>query len=430
MTTAPSALARAALLAAVVATPAAAAGPVFRPDDRVVVVGDTAAERTPQFGYSDAAPNGPSRPLVKAWRMADFAPFLHLTERGRSFERGKALFKEAACAQCHRTLSRDEILDLVAFLIAGGDPAKGGVSSESPKPAAKANGKPPHVVFVTGDEEYRSEESMPLVARILKDQHNFRVTVCYAVAADGTVKPDRLDHIAGLDALKDADLMVMFTRWRNLPDGELKAILDYANSGRPMIGFRTTTHAFRYTQGENAKWNDAFGRDVFGQKWITHHGHEKGEYLTAVKPLEAQKRHPVLRGVGEFPCPSWLYHVEGGGDKLAGDCVPLLEGTSLVSSHAKAKKSDRYPLTQPVAWTKTFTGTAGKPARVFFTTLGHPHDFKSDAMRKLVVNAVYWSLGRETEIPEAGEKAELPGPFDLSQPAPGAHRKNIKPVQP
>jgi type 1 glutamine amidotransferase len=199
-----------------------------------------------------------------------------------------------------------------------------------------------------------------------------------------------------------------------------------------MIGFRTATHAFLYPGGSpNARWNDAFGRSVFGQKWITHHGHEKGEYLTAVKPVAERKDHPILRGVGEFQCPSWLYHVQGGGDKLEGDCTPLLEGTSLVSSHQKAGRADRYPLTQPVAWTRTFTGTSGKPARVFFTTLGHPHDFKAEPLRKTVVNAVYWALGREQEIPPGGCKADLPGgKFDLTTAAFGGHKKGVKPVQP
>jgi type 1 glutamine amidotransferase len=300
----------------------------------------------------------------------------------------------------------------------------------SPTPAADEKPKKPHVVFVTGDEEYRSEDSMPFLARILKEQHGFRCTVCYAVGDDGNVNPGRLDNIAGLEALKDADLMVMFTRFRALPDDQLKAILDYANSGRPMMGFRTATHAFSYKSGANTKWNDQFGKSVWGQKWITHHGHEAGEFLTEVKPLPESKS-PILRGVEPFRVPSWLYHVQGGGDKLEGDCVPVLEGTSLVSGHAKGKRTDRYPLTQPVAWTKSFKGESGKSARVFFTTLGHPHDFKAESFRKCVVNGVFWSLGMEDQIPEGGCKADLPGgEFKLPNAGVGGHTKNRKPEQP
>ena len=316
-------------------------------------------------------------------------------------------------------MSRSIAWFLSAFLVA--------TPAWADEPAQK---KAPLVVFVTGDEEYRSEESMPILAKILEKQHGFRTKVCYALAADGTINPERLDHIEGLEALKDADLMVMFTRFRALPDNELQMILEYTNSGRPMIGFRTTSHAFKYDKGANAQWNDKFGREVFGQRWIVHHGHEKGEFLTHVDPLDEAKDSPILRGIQPFDCPSWLYHVEGGKqeDTLFGDSKPLVKGKSLVSGYEKANKLDTYPIEQPVAWTKTHQGDkAEKPARVFFTTLGHPQDFKSEAMRKLVVNAVFWALGDEKSIPDGGCKADLEGEFNLSKPGNGGHVKNRKP---
>ena len=113
-----------------------------------------------------------------------------------------------------------------------------------------AGEEPPHVVFVTGDEEYRSEESMPMLAKILDKTHGFRVSVCYAVDPDGSINPDNLTNIAGLEALDDADLMVMFTRFRKLPDAQLERITRYAESGKPMMGFRTATHAFKYDRGQ------------------------------------------------------------------------------------------------------------------------------------------------------------------------------------
>lgn len=295
----------------------------------------------------------------------------------------------------------------------------------SAAPADDPISRPQHIVLVSGDEEYRSEEVLPLLARILKRQHGFKCTVLYALDADGTINPGNLKNITGLEALKTADLMVMFIRYRQLPDDQLKLILDYADSGKPMVGFRTTTHAFRYPGGPNAKWNDDFGRLIFGQKWITHHGHHKEKYLTEVDLVFDQKDHPILRGVQPFKCPSWLYHVDGGGDKLHGDCTPLLRGTSLKSSHEKNQK--RFPKTQPVAWTKTYTGSAGKTARVFFTTLGHPHDFASESMRKLAINGIYWALGLEREIPPTGCSARLDGPFDLTNAGFGGHKKGIKP---
>src|SRR5438270_13321195 len=82
--------------------------------------------------------------------------------------------------------------------------------------------KQPHVVFVTGDEEYRSEESMPMLAKIIHHDHRFKVTVCYALDRNGVIDPNNLKNIAGLEALDDADLMVLFTRFRQLPDDQLE----------------------------------------------------------------------------------------------------------------------------------------------------------------------------------------------------------------
>ena len=106
-----------------------------------------------------------------------------------------------------------------------------------------AKGK--HVVLISGDEEYRSEETLPQLAKILAKHHGFKCTVLFAIdPKDGTINPNRRDNIPGLEALKTADLMVIFTRFRDLPDAQMKYIADYVESGRPIIGLRTATHAF------------------------------------------------------------------------------------------------------------------------------------------------------------------------------------------
>jgi len=104
-----------------------------------------------------------------------------------------------------------------------------------------------HIVFVTGDEEYRSEESMPQLARILAVHHGFKCTVLFAVNREtGEIDPITVDNIPGVEALQTADLMVIFTRFRELPDEQMKYIIDYTDSGKPILGLRTATHAFRY----------------------------------------------------------------------------------------------------------------------------------------------------------------------------------------
>lgn len=246
----------------------------------------------------------------------------------------------------------------------------------------------PHVVFVTGDDEYRSEFSMPMIARILEARHGMRTSVAYAKPT-----PQTADNIEGLEALQTADLAVFFLRWRRLPDDQMERILEYLNTGKPLVGLRTTTHSFRYPAGHQyERWNDGFGIELFGQKWIRHHGHLS---TTDVSVITEQSSHPILRGVARrFHVPSWLYEVT----PLHGECVALVEGRAV-----NPQGKDASP--QPVAWTKTYKG-----ARVFFTTLGHPEDFKEPSMRRLLVNGILWALGRE--IPASGANADLAGEYN------------------
>src|ERR1700691_1364229 len=105
-----------------------------------------------------------------------------------------------------------------------------------------------HVVLISGDEEYRSEEGLPQLAKILANHHGFRCTVLFAIdPADGTINPNRNDNILGLEALKTADLMVIATRFRDLPDEQMRHIVAYLEAGKPVIGLRTATHAFNLT---------------------------------------------------------------------------------------------------------------------------------------------------------------------------------------
>lgn len=266
--------------------------------------------------------------------------------------------------------------------------------SKKEEPQAEAPATPPKVVFVIGDEEYRSEESMPMLAGILRRELEAEISLCYPLDSAGYIDPNRLDNIEGLAALDSADLMVLFTRFRALPPKQLKHILDYAESGKPMVGFRTATHAFLYPDSSsythlNAEWP----AEVFGQQWITHHGHfEDGKIpLTAVRP-DTTMSHPILKGVSPFQAYSWLYHVDGGDWQLQGDSEPLVYGHALRSGHEAAGRLDQFPLDNPVAWTKTYTGKSGKASRVFFTTLGHPYDWRNPNMRRLALNGIYWAL--------------------------------------
>ncbi len=292
--------------------------------------------------------------------------------------------------------------------------------------------KPLKIVFVTGDEEYRSEESMPMLAQIAKRELNAEVKVCYALDSLGYIDPNRSDNIAGLEALEDADLMVLFTRFRALPTKQLKYITDYAESGRPMVGFRTSTHAFLYENDSSmVAMNNEWPTKVFGQQWITHHGHfDDGKYpVTEITITDATTKHPILNGFEKFKAYSWLYHVDGGAWKLYGDSAPILNGHSLKSKHEMEGNLAQFPLDNPVAWTKTYTGEQGKTARVFFTTLGHPYDFTLPVVRKISLNGMLWALGMESEIPTEGVNVSLDAAYEPNNSGFGTKFKpNQKPL--
>ena len=135
-------------------------------------------------------------------------------------------------------------------------------------------GKGQHIVFVTGEEYYRSEEGMSMFAQILAARHGYKCTVLYAIdPATGTINPNRNNRIPGLTALGSADLMVIFARFRELPDEDMKYIVDYVNSGKPVLGIRNATHAFRYSPTSSSpyrKW-DFQSREWNGGFHPMHH---------------------------------------------------------------------------------------------------------------------------------------------------------------
>ncbi len=141
------------------------------------------------------------------------------------------------------------------------------------EPTENANGK--HIVFVSGDEEYRGEETCPMLAKILSQRHGFKCTVLFAIDKQtGCINPFELTNIPGLESLASADLMVLCTRWRILPDDQIKHVYNYMEAGKPIVGCRTATHAFKEGNFGNYDWSD-FGRQVIGENWLSHHGDHK-----------------------------------------------------------------------------------------------------------------------------------------------------------
>ena len=295
-------------------------------------------------------------------------------------------------------------------------------------------GKGKHVVFVTGDEEYRSEESMPQLAKILAVRHGFKCTVLFAInKSDGTIDPVTGDNIPGLESLEKADLMVMFLRFRELPDAQMKHIIDYTSSGRPIVALRTSTHPFNYTRHRDSpyakytfgnndpKFKGGYGRQVFGETWISHYGDHQSESTRGLI-AKGMENHPIVRGAEDVWGPSDVY----GLTTLHGDCKPLVMGQVLKGMKPGDPPNPDKKLV-PVAWTKTFKGTSGKTSRIFLTTMGHGDDLKSEGFRRLLVNACYWGLELEEQIP-AKANVELVGKYEPVPIGFGRHKKGVKPA--
>lgn len=295
-----------------------------------------------------------------------------------------------------------------------------------------------HIVFVSGDEEYRSEEALPQLAKILARHHGFKCTVLFAIDPEtGEINPDRNDNIPGLEALKSADLMVVGLRFRNLPDEQMQHIADYVESGRPIIGLRTSTHAFNnpgsakfakyHWQSKVEGYEQGFGRQVLGETWVAHHGHH-GKESTGGVIAPGQESHPILRGIKdrEIWGPTDVYTVRL---PLPGDSQPLVLGAVLegMNPDDKPVAGPKNDPMMPVAWTKTYRGASGKTARVFCTTMGAATDLVAAGTRRMIVNACYWALGMEDQIPPKSQVA-LVGNYEPSKFAFKGAKKGVKPA--
>jgi hypothetical protein len=294
-------------------------------------------------------------------------------------------------------------------------------------------GKGKHIVLISGDEEYRSEEALPQLGKILAKHHGFKCTVLFAVnRQDGTIDPLTLDNIPGLEALKSADLMIIAARWRDLPDDQMRHIVQYLDAGKPVIGLRTATHPFKIAAGKtyakysyNSKqWDGGFGRQILGETWINHHG-KHGSQSTRGIVAPGMENHPIVRGCEDIWGPTDVYTVRL---PLVGDSRPLVLGQVLEGMQPTDKPiagAKNAPM-MPIAWVKTYQGAQGQAGRVFTTTMGAASDLPSEGLRRLLVNASYWCVGLEGKIP-ARANVEIVGRFNPSAFGFGKFTKGVKP---
>jgi type 1 glutamine amidotransferase len=238
-------------------------------------------------------------------------------------------------------------------------------------PAAR-EGTQPHVVFLIGEDEYKTETTLPAFARSDLEPAGFRVSIVHAS------KTDPNDFPGMVAALADADLVVLSVRRRTPPQEQLDALRAYLDAGKPLVGIRTACHAFalrpkdKLTPG-HAQWAD-FDPQVIGGHYTNHHGVGPKTTITAA-PGGPDDR--ILRGIdaAKLQGNGSLYRVS----PLEPGTHPLLIGTI----------PGKDP--EPVAWTHRY---GPKQARIFFTSLGHIDDFDEPGFRRLLSNAVSWALDR------------------------------------
>ena len=275
-------------------------------------------------------------------------------------------------------------------------------------PAKAGPGKGRHVVFLTGDEEYRSEEGLPMLAKILSQRHGFKTSVLFSVDPDGTINPKNTSSLSNPSLLDSADAIVMLLRFRNWPDEEMARFERRLQAGVPIVALRTSTHAFngfpKGSRWETWNYNNAggFGKRVLGETWLTHWGRHKVEATRGVIE-EAQRQHPVLRGVSDLFADTDVYEAYPPDDAtilVRGVVLETLMPDAAPANYRKRRARDKEEQgvndpAMPVVWARTYRNDNGKTNRVLTSTMGSATDLENEGLRRLIVNGVFWGLGAD-----------------------------------
>jgi putative membrane-bound dehydrogenase-like protein len=289
-------------------------------------------------------------------------------------------------------------------------------------------GKGKHIVFLAGDHEYRSEESLPALARILAKHHGFKCTVLFNIdETTGEIVAGN-SNMPGIEALNTADLAVVFLRFQSFPQEQMKHFDTYLNRGGPIVGLRTSTHAFKIKDTEpfpkysfeykGADYELGFGHQVLGQTWVGHYGKNHAQ-STRITIIEDKKSHPILRGVKDI----WVQAGGYVGKPIDGEILTIAQPLDGMTPESPA---DATKPPMPSEWTRTYKSSSGKLGRVFTSLYGTPEDILNDGYRRMLVNGCFWALGIEDAIkPDAN--IALVGPFKPNTFANNAYARGIKP---
>jgi len=295
--------------------------------------------------------------------------------------------------------------------------------------AGPAKGK--QIVLIASDHEYKSEESLPMLGRILAKHYGATCTVLFGVDPQtGFIRPGN-SNIPGTEALKTADLLVIFTRFQNLPPEQMQPIVDYLDRGGPVVGLRTATHGFKIPQDspfakydyqyKGEEFKGGFGRQILGETWVGHYGpNHKSSTRLDIVPDKAG--HPILRGVKDMSAEIGAYNaypIEGSEVLAMAQPLAGMEPTS---------PSDETKTPMPGAWVRNYKSASGRSGRVFTSTYGASGDLVNEGFRRMLVNACLWTMGLEDAI-KPDNDISLVGPFRPTWHGGAKRAKDIKPEE-
>lgn len=300
-------------------------------------------------------------------------------------------------------------------------------------PGGPGPGQGKHIVLIGGDEEYRSEEALPQLGKILSTRLGFKCTVLFAVnPATGEIDPNNKSSVPGIEAVDSADLCILLLRFREWPDEQMKHFVDYYLAGKPFVALRTSTHAFNYDTKKDSiyrkysynsrEWPGGFGKQVLGETWVAHHGAHKKEATRGIFEAGARE-NPIMRGVEEVFGDTDVYTAHPPADAQILLRGQVLVGMKPTDPPVEGKKND--PM-QAVAWTREYKNEAGKTNRIFTTTMGSSTDLQDEGLRRMIVNASFWALGMENKIP-AKAPVDLVGEYHPTMYGFNGFTKGIKP---
>lgn len=306
----------------------------------------------------------------------------------------------------------------------------GGEASHVVYEGAQGPGVGKRIVFIASDHEYRGEETCPALARILARDYGFHCTVIFGTdPATGNIQPGS-SALRGLQVLEQADLLTVFMRFINMPDEEMAHFAAYVDRGGPIIGLRTSTHAFNIPITRKYRAYDyrypgpgfwmGFGRQVLGETWVTHYG-ENHKQSSRLEIVPGAEDHPILRGVGAM-------HVKAGAytaDPIAGSTV--LAKAVVLNGMEPGAPVDESKAAVPAVWTREHMSASGKAARIFTTTQGASQDVLNDGFRRMLLNAHLWCLGMEEAIRPDNPIAFV-GPYHPTNFSFTEFRRGVKPA--